>query len=227
MPLRPRRRAWRIRGTSRAPTPLGVSGPVTEAACGSVGPGVVRVECQSRSRSHVSVSAMRRAFHASAEPTRGTTGSAPGTRGREAGIPRCRFCCWPEPRRSGPILRLFTSSDPLPGAERLCGRGSWQGRAETTCPMRFSISSNLAIRTRNGASDPGEEGIPAAKLRLAPTGYAEYSSSSVPRTCLSRPDTECNLMTEWRGVSKRGSERRSAPLSTSKLTPPHNPVGSF
>src|SRR5690606_35530257 len=80
---------------------------------------------------------------------------------------------------------------------------------------------NLAIRIHNGASEKGKLRRQALILHL-PGNHAEVQNCccSTLRTCLPRPNTECNLMTEQPGASRKKSERRSAPLSSPDLPPP-------
>lgn len=121
----------------------GVSGPITEAACGSGGSGGVLSRApKARSRSHVFAATMRPSRN---EPRAGRAQPRILAEGRPGYRDVSTLVLRPEPRGSGPIPRLFISSDLLSGAKRLCGarlgRDSWQGQTEARCTMRFPISS--------------------------------------------------------------------------------------
>ena len=198
----------------------GVSGPITEAACGSGGSGGVLSRApKARSRSHVFAATMRPSRN---EPRAGRAQPRILAEGRPGYRDVSTLVLRPEPRGSGPIPRLFISSDLLSGAKRLCGarlgRDSWQGQTEARCTMRFPISSkpgHSIPQWRQPKKKKGKLRRQASILRRR-GNYAEVEGCccSALRTCLSRPDTECNLMTEQPGASRKKSERRSAPLST-------------
>lgn len=137
---------------------------------------------------------------------------------------------WPEPRRGGPILRLFASSH-LPSGVRagvrssagtgVLGRGA-ERKQDARCVPRSH--RNRAIRTRRWRNRGRNLCRQASSRAHEVRGRPRAGISTAPHfvcTCLSRPDTECNLMTERRGGRKKG--RKRAPVAHHSA-PPYYPT---
>lgn len=158
-----------------------------------------------------------------AERTKGWTGSAPDTCGRKAGVPR-RLDFGVAPRAAGERSN--------PAALHLIG-SFVRGKAlvRSSAGKRFLAGADRS-KMHDAVPDlietwPFDPTMAPAKKKKGKLrrqasilrrrgNYAEVEGCccSALRTCLSRPDTECNLMTEQPGASRKKSERRSAPLST-------------